>query len=325
MVSDMLTNHYDVIVIGGGAAGLSGALQLARSRRSVRVLDAGEPRNAPAAGVHGFFSREGVPPAELLEAGRAEVRSYGGEVLLKACASSASRDVSGFAVTLDDGRTLRARRLLVTTGLVDELPDVRGLRERWGREVVHCPYCHGWELRDRPIGVLATGPRAMHQVQLFRQLTDDLVLFTHTTPGPNDEEAEQLLARDVRVITGRVESLEIADDRLTGVRLADGSFVAREALVVMPWMAARSAVLASLGLRPAAHASGAGESIVAIDASGRTEVPGVWVAGNVTDLTATVVVAAAGGATAGAAINADLAAEDTQQAVAALRRAVVAA
>src|SRR5215213_10057720 len=187
---------YDVLIVGGGAAGLSGALMLGRSRRSVLVVDAGEPRNAPAAGVHGFLTRGGMEPSALLEAGRAEVLGYGVEVLEGRVASAASAD-DGFVATLEGGGRVGARRLLVATDLVDELLDIPGVRERWGRDVVHCPYCHGWEVRDRPIGILASGPTALHHALLFRQLTADLTLFLHTAPPPTDEEAEQLAALGV--------------------------------------------------------------------------------------------------------------------------------
>ncbi|MFB4304135.1 NAD(P)/FAD-dependent oxidoreductase [Actinomadura sp. NTSP31] len=316
-MTEQLRDRYDVVVIGGGAAGLNGALMLARSRRSVVVLDAGSPRNAPAEGVHGLLARDGMPPAELLERGRVEVRRYGGQVVA-GTVTGAARDAGGFTVALEGGRTVRARRLLVTTGLVDELPDVQGLRERWGRDVVHCPYCHGWEVRDQAIGILAGGPMSMHQALLFRQLSADVVFFAHTAPPPSGEEAEQLAARGVRVVEGKVVALEIAGDRIAGVRLADGSVVARDALAVAPRMVARADFLAGLGLRPAEHPSGAGEHVPS-DATGRTDVPGVWVAGNVTDLTAQVGAAAAAGAAAGAQINADLVAEEARQAVEARR------
>ncbi|MGW7693084.1 NAD(P)/FAD-dependent oxidoreductase [Streptomyces asiaticus] len=316
-MTDELENAYDVVVIGGGAAGLSGALMLARARRSVVVIDAGAPRNAPASGVHGLLARDGIPPAELVERGRAEVRGYGGQVV-SGEVGAVAREETGFQVTLTDGRSVRALRLLLATGLVDELPDVPGLRSRWGRDLVHCPYCHGWEIRDQAIGVLGSGPMSVHQAMLFRQWSDDVTFFSHTWPVPTGEEAEQLAARGIRVVDGEVASLEIVEDRLVGVRLRDGNVVKREALAVAPRMVARTGFLAALGLRPVEHPSGAGEHIPS-DATGRTDVPGVWVAGNVTDLSAQVGAAAAAGATAAAHINADLIAEETRQAVAAAR------
>ncbi|WP_431956690.1 NAD(P)/FAD-dependent oxidoreductase [Nocardia lijiangensis] len=305
-------DSYDVVVVGGGAAGLNGALMLGRSRRSVLVIDAGAPRNAPAQGVHGLLAREGTPPAELLERGRAEVRGYGVE-LVSGVVRGADRDGAGFVVTLADDRTVRARRLLVATGLVDELPDIPGLRERWGRDVVHCPYCHGWEVRDRAIGVLATSPMSLHQALLFRQLSADITFFAHTT-SPTHEEKVQLAARGIRLVEGEVANLEIAGDRITGVRLSDGTVIEREVVAVGSRVVARADFLAPLGLRPSEHPMG---EFIAADPTGRTEVPGVWVAGNVTDLAAQVGTAAAAGATAAGQINADLVAEDTRNAVAA--------
>jgi thioredoxin reductase len=307
-----VNDSYDVIVIGGGPAGLNGALMLARSRRRVLVVDSGEPRNAPAGGVHGLLGHDGTRPTELLERGRAEVRRYGGE-LMSGEVSSAKRDGEDFIVDLTDGSSVKARRLLVTTGLVDELPDVPGVRERWGREVLHCPYCHGWEVRDKAIGVLASGPNSIHQALLFRQLSKDVIYFCHSLP-PSGEETEQLVVRDIRVIDGKVKSIQISEDRLTGVRMSDGSVVHRDALVVSTRMVARAGFLADLGLTPKEHPSGLGEHIE-VDGSGLTEVSGVWAAGNVTDLAAQVGGAAAAGAWAAMRINADLVDEDTLRAV----------
>jgi thioredoxin reductase len=315
---DTLEDAYDVAVIGGGAAGLNGALMLARARRSVVVIDSGSPRNRPAEGVHGLLGREGMPPGELLERGRAEVRSYGGHVVA-GDVTRAAREAGGFTVTLADGRSLGARRLLVATGLVDELPEIAGVRERWGREVLHCPYCHGWEVRDRPIAVIGTGPMSLHQALLFRQWSSDITYLPHTLTEPTDEEAEQLAARGIAVVPGEVAALEVADDRLTGVRLADQTMVACDAVVVSSRMVARAAFLDSLGLRAVPHPGGVGEHIEA-DLTGRTGVPGVWAAGNVTDLTAWVGTSAAAGAMAGAQINADLVMEETNEAVRLLRR-----
>jgi thioredoxin reductase len=318
VMTDRVEDGYDVVVIGGGAAGLNGALMLARSRRSVVVIDSEAPRNAPAAGVHGLLGHDGIRPAELLERGRAEVRRYGGN-LVDGEVATVDRAADGFGVALTDGRSMRARRLLVATGLVDELPDLPGLRERWGRDVLHCPYCHGWEVRDRAIGVVATGPRSVHQALLFRQLSADVAYFTHVGPTPTEEEAGQLAARDIRVVTGELAAVEVVDDRLTGVRLVDGTVVGREALAVSSRMVARAGFLESIGLVPKEHPSGIGEHIPA-EPGGQTDVPGVWVAGNITDLMAQVGTSAAAGATAAAQINADLVAEDIRLAVAARRR-----
>ena len=309
--------QFDVIVIGGGAAGLSAGLTLARARRAVVVVDAGEPRNAPAEGVHGFLSRDGMPPGELLERGRAEVTRYGGTIVA-GVARGARRTGDGFEVDLDGGRQLAARRLLVASGLVDELPEVAGLRERWGRDAVHCPYCHGWGVRDRAIGVLGTGDRSAERALLFRQWSPDVVLFTHTAAPLTEEEAERLAARDIRVVDGPVAAVEVVDDRVTGLRLADGTVVAREVVAVTSRMVASSPVLADLGLKPVEHPMGFGMAYAA-GPMGRSDLPGVWVAGNVTDLMAQVVAAAAQGVTVAAAINMDLVGEDADRAVAASR------
>ena len=308
-----MDENYDVIVVGGGAAGLSAALTLSRARRSVLVIDDGTPRNAPSDGVHNYLGREGTPPAELMAAGRAEVTGYGGTVVEDRVADARRVD-GGLAVQLVGGRTVTARRLLVATGLTDELPAVEGLTRRWGRDVLHCPYCHGWEVRDRAIGVLGTGPLAVHQAQLLRQWSADVTLFLHTAPDPTPEEWAGLAARGIPVVDGEVAALEVEDDRLTGVRLASGTVVARDALVVAPRFTARSAVLEALGLaaeefRFGEHVLG---TVVPAGPGGATAAPGVWVAGNVGDLRAGVVNAAAQGFTAATEINADLVAEDVR-------------
>jgi thioredoxin reductase len=311
-----MTDSYDVVVVGGGPAGLNGALVLARARRSVLVIDAGEPRNAPADGVHGFLTRDGIPPAELAALGRGEVRRYGGQVV-DGRATGATRTTDGFVVTVDGHRTVHARRLLVTTGLVDELPDVAGLRERWGHEVIHCPYCHGWEVRDKTVGVLATTWFAVQKALLVRQWVDDLTLLLHTQPEPDDTQLEQLAARDIRIVRGEVVAFDGA-----GAHLRSGDVVPLQVLAVAPGMVARSDLLTGLGLVPTANPMG---EFIAADATGLTAVPGVWVAGNVADLMAQVLSSAAAGAAAAAAINMDLITEDVEQAVADRRNALATA
>jgi thioredoxin reductase/SAM-dependent methyltransferase len=318
----------DVLVVGGGAAGLSAGLTLARARRDVLVVDAGQPRNAPAAGVHGYLTRDGVAPDELTRLGRAEVEAYGGEV--RAGTVTALARVDGPAggavrfraeVTDADGRVrpVLARRVVVTTGVADQLPAVPGLAERWGRDAVHCPYCHGWEVRDRVIGVLGGGPFSVHQALLFRQWSDRVTLFLNDATEPTDDEWEQLAARGVGVVTGAVVRVLVTDDRMTGVELASGRTRPVEALALGAPLRVNSDLLTSLGVEQEPHAMGVGLVVPSDPTTGATSVPGLWLAGNVADPMMQVVAAAASGVRAGVLANADLVAEDTAVAVAARR------
>ncbi|WP_405060498.1 NAD(P)/FAD-dependent oxidoreductase [Kribbella sp. NBC_01505] len=307
---------YDVIVIGGGAAGLSGALALVRSRRSVLVIDDGRPRNAPAGHVQNFLTRDGTPPSEIYAIGREEVAGYGGQFADGTVTAVRPGDV--FTVELADGTTYQGRRILVTSGLTDVLPEVAGLAEHWGKDVLHCPYCHGWEVRDQAIGVLATSPMAVHQAQMFRQLSDDVTLFLHTGPELTDQQWEELAARQIAVVQGKVEAVEAVAGKLTGVRLESGKVIPREALTVQTTLRAKADFLVDLGLKTTVQeAFGAvfGDAIE-VDAKGETVVPGVFAAGNVTDPMAQVLHAAGAGLRAGAAINGDLIAEETRLALA---------
>ncbi|MDX6365147.1 MAG: hypothetical protein QOK30_223 [Nocardioidaceae bacterium] len=308
-------NEYDVLVIGGGAAGLSAALVLTRAQRRVAIIDAGEPRNAPAAHMQGFLSRDGLSPAELLRLGREEVTGYGADIVAGRVAGA--RRTAGacprFEIHLVEGDTLRGRRVLVATGLRDVLPDIRGVRERWGRDFLHCPYCHGHEVRDQPLGVIGGTREAVMHAHLIRQWSPDVVLFTHTDDLTEDDR-EALLARAIGVVDGPVAGLVVEDDALTGVELADGRVVSRTAVFVRPRMVPDNNVLASLGCDIDAH------GWVVADATGRTSVPGVWVAGNVANPRAQVITAAGEGSAAAIALNADLVDQDITAAVGECRR-----
>jgi thioredoxin reductase len=295
---------HDVVVVGGGAAGLSAALVLGRARRRVAVVDAGTPRNAPAAHMQGFLSRDGMPPAEFLAAGRAEVTAYGVEVI----ADRVAEIDPGFVVRLVRGRVLNARRILVATGVSDELPDISGVRERWGRDLLHCPYCHGWEVRDQPLGVLGTIAGSVQHALLVRQWSEDVIFFAHTY-ALTATELEQLEARGVQVVRGEVTRLVVDDDRLRGVALADGRVVERAAVFIRP-----GNVPHADGLVNALGCDVNETGFVTVDATGRTSTPGVWAAGNVVDPRAQVITAAGAGSAAAIAINADLVQDDVERA-----------
>lgn len=305
----------DVLVIGGGSAGLSAAVALGRSRRSVLVIDSGEPRNAPADGVHNFLTRDGTPPRQLAALGRAEAEAYGVR-FMNGTVGDIRRSGNGFEAALGQ-ETVRARRIIVASGVVDVLPEIEGLRERWGRDVLHCPYCHGWEVRDRRIGVLATGPSVAHQAQMFRQLSASVTVFANGFEFPADE-LEGLEARGIGVVPPAAHAVEVRDDALTGIRLADGSVHALDALVVASRVEPRVHFAAGIGLEAIEHPSGAGR-YVPVELGGATAVPGVWAAGNVSDPMAQVIVAAGQGLLAGARVNADLIAEEVAAAVATSR------
>jgi thioredoxin reductase len=306
----METQLFDVVIVGGGAAGLSAALVLGRARRRVAMVDAGSPRNAPAAHMQGYLSRDGMPPAELLAAGRAEVSGYGVEII-----EDVVRHIeSGFAVHLGSGAELTARRILVATGVGDELPDIPGVRERWGRDLLHCPYCHGWEVRDQQLGVLGSNPGSVLHALLVRQWSADVVYFAHRQE-PTPTEAAELDARGICVVHGEVARLLVDDDRLTGVELADGRVVALAAVFVRPINTPHpDGLLAALGC--ALDAAG----FPVVDRTGRTSAPGVWAAGNAADPRAQVITAAGAGSAAAIAINADLVQEDVARALDAQQR-----
>lgn len=314
---------YDVVVIGGGVAGLSGAMALGRSRRRVLVIDAGEPRNAPADHAHNYLGREGINPLELVEIGRGEVASYGVEFASGRVTEVTSHDDS-FAVSTAEGASVSARRVLVTGGVVDELPAIPGLAERWGRDVLHCPYCHGWEVRDQAIAVLATMPMSAHHGLLFRQLSDDVVMVVVDGVELPAEEVEKLEAIGVRLVHGTPSEVVVEDDALVGLRLAGGSVLERQAIVVASQPHVRADFLKPLGITPEPFEMGGVVygSVIAVSPMGATSVPGVYAAGNATDISMTLMASAAHGMRVGAFVNAELAGADAAAAVVA-RRALV--
>ncbi len=306
--------HCDVAVIGGSAAGLAAALQLGRQRRSVIVVDAGEPRNAPAAHMHSYLGHEGLPPSELAAIARDEVRSYGGEVIAGRAVDVTRTDDDRFRVELVGGHTVIARRVLAATGLVDELPDIDGLAEHWGGDVIHCPFCHGFEVRDRRIVQIVTHPMGLHPAGLFRQLSARFTLVLHESVHADNAEVGAMRAAGVDVVDGRVRSVVTGDDgHIAAVELTGGERIDADAVVIGTRFRVRAEPFATLGLRSAEHPTGLGD-FVETDATGATAVPGLYAAGNVTDPSQQVLQAAANGSRVGGMISFSLADDDIQAA-----------
>lgn len=300
----------DVLVMGGSAGGLGAALQLARSGRSVIAIDAGEPRNASAGHLHGFLTRDGTPPAELLDLARAEVRSYGVEVLPGRVVAVTGSVGDGFVAELTGGHRIAARRVVVASGIVDELPDIPGVDEHWGRDVLHCPFCHGFEVRGRRVVQIASHPLSLHVAPLFRHLTPHLTVVLHGDQDESSPEVEALRSGGVAVVAGHARAVLAGDDgRVARVELTDGTLLDADAVVVSPTFRPRCEALAPLGLSSVPHASGLGEHL-AVDPRGETAVVGVYATGNVTDPSQQVAMAAADGARVGAMVAFDLASED---------------
>ncbi|QJA00236.1 NAD(P)/FAD-dependent oxidoreductase [Leifsonia sp. PS1209] len=303
----------DAIIIGGSAAGLSAALMLGRARRRVLVIDAGFPRNRFADHMHGVLGNDGTSPADFVRAGRAEAAAYGVE-FLDATVDSVTDNGATVTVTLTDGRELPTRALVVATGITDELPTIPGLAERWGTTVLHCPYCHGWEVRDRRLGVLATSPMALHQAKLVRQWSDHVTFFSAAAGELAPADEARLRARGVIVVTSPIAEVLGDGPQLTGVRTADGTLTPLDALFTAGAPRPHDTFLTGLVLARTDLPAGLG-SFLTVDQAGATSHPRIWAAGNVINPMATVPMAVGAGALAGGAVNGALVEEDFDAAV----------
>lgn len=306
-----MVEEFDVAIVGGGAAGLSAAVALGRSLRRVVVIDAGEPRNAASPSAHNVLGREGLAPRELLARGREEALGYGVEFHIDRV-EAAARSGGGFQLRTANGLTLNSRRLLLATGSRDELPDIPGLARYWGTAVLHCPYCHGWEVRGKRLGVIATGPNAVHQAQLFRQLSDDVTVVMHRGGRLSEDDRRGLVARGIRIVDTPVARVAEDESGLAGLVLTDGVELPFEALVVASRVEVAGALYEQLGGNLSDNPMG---RHIQTDATGQTELAGVWVAGNAGESSAMIAVATASGLTAGARLNADLVQEDIRLAL----------
>jgi thioredoxin reductase len=304
------TDLRDCVVVGGSVAGLSAALMLGRARRSTLVVDAGEPVNRTVDHAHGYLTRDGESPAELLRLGRAEVARYGVEVRPGRVTAVRRTDPdsgagAGFVVELDGAggaAVVRARRVVLATGMTIDLPDIPGLAETWGRGTATCPYCHGWEVRDRPLGVLALdSARGEHLATLLRQWSDDVTLYLQGAEPP--EAMDAFAAQGITVEGTSVTAVDHDGGDIAGLVLADGRRVPCGAL----FLAVAPRPNAELAVELGADLDGDGCPVV--DPTGLTSVPGLWVVGNAANPMLNLISSAAAGNLAGAVVNADLTTE----------------
>ncbi len=292
----------DVVVVGGGPAGLTAALYLGRARRRTLVVDAGRPRNAASPSAHGVFTRDGATPAELLAEARRQLSAYAAVELRRAEAVVAASLGDGFVVRLDDGTEVRARRLLLACGIRDELPDIEGLAGHWGRGVLHCTTCHGYEVADRELALVTPADAAVSAVASVLQVSRDLVLCASgASIDPADR--RKLDAHGVRIVESKLLRITGAPPQLV-LHFADGSKLARQAVFVRTVLRPASELPAQLGCRfDAPHR-------LHVSPNWETSAPGVYAAGDIAALKDQVAVAAASGAHAAIAVHSDLSQED---------------
>lgn len=310
MTEDISEERWDAIVVGGGAAGLSAALMLGRARRRTLVVDAGQPRNRFAAHMHGVLGHEGLDPAELLRRGRDEIDRYGVEVRDDTVVR-VEESPDEIVTHLGSGASLRARVLIVATGITDALPEIPGLAERWGTTVLHCPYCHGWEVRGRRLGILAAPPMGVHQAQLVRQWSDDLVVFTSALEPLDEQTEHRLRSRGIRLVTAPVSEVLGDGDQVTGVRTDDGRLIELDAIFTAGTAVPHDRFLADLDLARTETPLG---SFLTVDETGKTSSDRIWAVGNVVNPAANVPLCIGAGSLTGGFVNMVLVTEEFDRA-----------
>ncbi len=297
-----MQNSYEVTIIGGGPAGLSAALTLGRSRRRTLVFDAGRPRNAPAHAAHNFFTRDGTPPSELLEIGRAQLGAYPSVELRKLPIQDVEKlPQGGFALLTQDGDRTITEQLILATGVVDSLPPIEGLRELWGTGVFHCPYCHGWEVRDQPFVLIAQRSEAKHLAMLLRGWSSDVTVCPASSEVFSPQELEELSSAGLDI---KVPVIELKGDASGAVRevvLEDGERLGPAAVFTSAPIRQRSPLPEQLGCQ--LHEEGMFKGLVKVDEFGASGVPGLYVVGDAAQGFAQVINAASEGSKTATMLN----------------------
>lgn len=302
--------NFDVIIVGGGSAGLAASIALGRSRRKVLIIDQGKPRNAASAHAHNVLGHEGISPQKLVELGRAEAASYGVEFVSAPINSAQGSLADGFEISTTESQW-SARRIILATGAHDLLPGIPGLQEAWGISALHCPYCHGWEVRDQKIAILGVSEMSTHQAMLFSQLSNQVTFINHEPQKLSAENRELLSALEVEVIDSAVDKLQVnSSGQVQSLTLTDGSKREVQAVVVASKVSANAALYLELGGQLNENPMG---TYIDAEQTGATAVPGVYAAGNIANVGSMIGAAAAAGTMAGAYINAELALESVQE------------
>lgn len=287
----------DAVIIGGSAAGLSAALYLGRFRRRAVVLDTRQPANRFSHASHGFFTRDGAPPAELTAIGREQLARYETVSIQHAEAISITREDDHFLTTCADGSVLHSRKILLATGLKDALPLIDGIDSFWGRSVFHCPYCDGWEQRDQPVSIINSGAVSLHVARLLRVLTDQLTLCTNGDQSLDQAARDQLDRLNVRLVEMPIQRVEGYKTQIERIIFADGTELACTAAFVRLVSSQHSDLAAQLGCAMT------DADLVQVDEMGHTSIPGVYAAGDLASRMRQVIFAASQGAAAGIGIN----------------------
>ncbi|GGF08048.1 NAD(P)/FAD-dependent oxidoreductase [Hymenobacter cavernae] len=296
--------QFDVVIVGGSYAGLSAAMTLGRAIRQVLVLDTGQPCNHQTPHSHNFLTQDGSTPAAIAAQARAQVQAYPTVQFRHEAAAAVTGTDNHFIVTTDTGATVEARKLLFATGVRDLLPAIPGFAESWGISVIHCPYCHGYEYRGQPTGMLTSGATAMEWSQLIRNWTDQVTIFTNGEARFSPEQHAQLAARQIAVEETPVQEIIHQNGYLTHIGLADGRQVPLTAFYARPAFEQHCSLPRTLGC---AHNE---VGRIVVDNMQKTSTPGIYAAGDATAPQRAVSIAVAGGMAAGAFINHDLLATD---------------
>jgi thioredoxin reductase len=292
---------WDCVIVGGGAAGLSAGLVLGRARRRTLVVDSGQQSNLAAEGIGGLLGHDGRSPAELYAAGRTELARYPAVEVRNAETIAAERNGDEFVLTLADGRRERTRRVLLAMGMDYRPPVLPGLAELWGRSVFHCPFCHGWEVRDQPLAVMANGERAVHSSLLLRCWSSDIVLLTNGPADLDDDHLARLEAAGIAIDERHIAELAADDGRLAAVVFTDGTRLARSALLVATTLHQRTSLAEQLGA-DYGEPTPLTQDKIEVDSLYRTTAPGVFAAGDVSAQMPQVAVAIAAGSLAATAV-----------------------